>query len=227
MQAAATMFPEFTLLPFDHQIAGTQQVLNDLADRAAARLPLDGSGFVCGESFGGTVALTLARRHPERVRGLILLSTFAHHPAAARVHARAIVALWSTFVKGVPILAHAARVVGMPTQFGRVVPLGTVSAYLRQPLMPADEYRAKLRLIAGFDARSWLHQVTCPSVVIHGRRDTVVPLRAGRELAKLLPNSAFHPFPCGHLAYLVMSDQVRSIASQWSSSLENREFGLG
>ena len=44
--------------------------------------------FVCGESFGGTVALTLAHAAPERIAGLILFSTFGWYPSTTRATRR-------------------------------------------------------------------------------------------------------------------------------------------
>ena len=81
--AAAHLFPGMHVLPFGHRTDAMGDGVDGLADRALATLDGDGSDaptFVCGESFGGMVALTLARRHPSRVRGLILLSAFGRYP---------------------------------------------------------------------------------------------------------------------------------------------------
>jgi aminoacrylate hydrolase len=194
--------------------------VEDLAERAAAFLPANLPGFVCGESFGSAVALTLARRFPERVRGLVVLSGFAHHPTASRVPNRAIVSLWSLCTDHAPLLAHLERIVGMPASLGRPVSPATIRAYLRQPLMPGAEYREKLRLVAGFDARPWLHELECPTIVIHGRRDLVVPVTAGRELSRLLSRSTFSELPCGHLAYLAMPTQIRRAVDEWRAAVD-------
>ena len=59
--------------------------LEGLAERALRLLDADDDSelpaYVCGESFGGTVAVTLARRDPNRVRGLLLMSTFGYYPS--------------------------------------------------------------------------------------------------------------------------------------------------
>ena len=222
VNAARSMFADFRLIPFDHAVAGTRSTIDDVADAALAELPTTEPTYVCGESFGGTVALAIARRHPQRVCGLILLSTFAHHPRARSFSARDITRIWAASVARAPLLAHAERVAGLPAAFGRPVGRAAIWAYLHQPLMPAAEYHAKLSLIAEFDARSWLGEVTQPSLVIVGRRDLTVPPQAGRELARLLPHATLHELDCGHLAYLAMPDQVRDTVKGWRAGIEPR-----
>ena len=41
-----------------------------------------------------------------------------------------------------------------------------------------------------------------PTLVLHGRRDRVVPVADSRELARLIPGAEFHLMPGGHLAVL-------------------------
>src|SRR5947209_4503250 len=78
--AAADLFSAFRPLWFDHSLDDLSGGLDGVADRALALLDADDEAdqpaYVCGESFGSTVALSLAHRYPERVRGLILLSAF-------------------------------------------------------------------------------------------------------------------------------------------------------
>src|SRR5690242_9108990 len=98
MQSAPRLFPGWDACGFNHHADPALDGVEGLAQRALASLDLlDGPepSFVCGESFGGTVALTLARLAPERVQGLILLSAFGWHPSdLARRGVRAL-AVWS------------------------------------------------------------------------------------------------------------------------------------
>ncbi|MBI4538355.1 MAG: alpha/beta hydrolase [Gemmatimonadetes bacterium] len=70
------------------------RTLNDMADGLIALL--DAEGFdavhVVSGSFGGMVAQHLVRRHPERIRSLVLSHTAAPEPARARVVALRVVA---------------------------------------------------------------------------------------------------------------------------------------
>jgi pimeloyl-ACP methyl ester carboxylesterase len=44
--------------------------------------------------------------------------------------------------------------------------------------------------------------VSVPTLVLHGRRDRLVPIADSRELARLIPGAELHLMPAGHLAVL-------------------------
>src|SRR5947209_5415598 len=67
LRAAPVLFPNWAPVAFNHHVDLCIGGVEGLAERALAVLQPDERVWVCGESFGGTVALTLARRHPERV----------------------------------------------------------------------------------------------------------------------------------------------------------------
>ena len=49
-----------------------------------------------------------------------------------------------------------------------------------------------------FDSRTSLASYRGPLLVIHGRRDEIVPIAHGRELASLVPGAQFVELNCGH-----------------------------
>lgn len=62
--------------------------------------------------------------------------------------------------------------------------------------------RRQLEAGNGYDVRGRLRNVSVPTLVLHGRRDHVVPIADSRELARLLPGAELHLMPGGHLAVL-------------------------
>jgi pimeloyl-ACP methyl ester carboxylesterase len=62
--------------------------------------------------------------------------------------------------------------------------------------------RHQLQAGRGYDARRRLNDVRVPTLVLHGRRDRIVPGAEGRELASLIPGAEFGLMPGGHLAVL-------------------------
>lgn len=49
-----------------------------------------------------------------------------------------------------------------------------------------------------FDALGALSEYRGPLLVLHGRRDEVIPVAQGRALAAAVPGAEFHELPCGH-----------------------------
>jgi 3-oxoadipate enol-lactonase len=139
-----------------------------------------------GHSLGGFVALQLALDHPDAVAGLILISTAAcgdlRRPGA---HPEALAPLART--RG-PVrdvvrdnLADAVAE-GFPARHQALFE-EFVAARLARP--PRGRGVAGQRAaVAAFDARDRLREVRCPTVVVHGLADRLVPPAVGRALAR-------------------------------------------
>ena len=119
-----------------------------LAERALAVLDADSQAetpaFVCGESFGGTAALTLARRYPARIRGLILLSAFGWYPSVFTRTRHLGLALWRVLGdRGAERILRLWRPLSVPGTLGLPCSLEVARAYLRRPVPHLPGYRAK------------------------------------------------------------------------------------
>jgi pimeloyl-ACP methyl ester carboxylesterase len=218
--AAARLFAGMRPLIVDHHLDPMDGGLDGLADRAMALLDADSDPhaqtFVCGESFGGIVALTLARRYPTRFQGVILLSTFACYPAGISRWGRAGLWLWDRLGDSITArILSSWHPLSLPGSLGVRPPSDIARAYLRQPRPHVRGYRAKCELALTFDARPWLREVTCPALIVTGTLDPVVPTSAGRELARLLPRARLHRLPGRHLVYFVRAEETGALIRQW------------
>ena len=222
MKYAPTLFPEWQPLAFNHHLDLAADGVDGLAQRALAVLGDDPRpAFVCGESFGGTVALTLAHHAPRRVRGLILFSAFGWHPSMLARRGVAALAVWSFLGRRVadPVY-QAGRLASLPTQLGlRRLPGDLVRAYISRPRADVAAYRTKAELSLTFDARPWLASLDCPTFILAGSWDPVVPASAGRDLARSIPNATFHQLSGGHLVHLVQAPLVATLLVAWARGL--------
>jgi pimeloyl-ACP methyl ester carboxylesterase len=218
MHSAPTLFPGLDAVPFDHHRDAAEDGVEGLARRALESLSADDRPiYVCGESFGGTVALTLAHKAPERVRGLILLSTFGWHPSRLARRSIGALAMWS-FLGGrvsTPVY-RAGRLASLPTQLGLRFSSDLFRSYVSRPRADVAAYRTKAELSLRFDARPWLGGLQTPAFILAGSWDPVVPPSAGRELARHMPNATLHTLNGGHLVHLVKAPQVGQLIADWT-----------
>jgi len=184
MRAAPVLFPNWRAVAFNHHLDLAEGGVEGLARRAVAVLDDQQTDrvWVCGESFGGTVALTLAHLQPERVKGLILLSKFGWHPSTLARRGAVALAVWSFLGHRVgDNVYRAGRVASLPTQLGLRFPGDLFRSYISRPRAHVAAYRTKAELSLRFDARPWLASLDCPTLVVTGTWDPVVPASAGRE----------------------------------------------
>jgi pimeloyl-ACP methyl ester carboxylesterase len=220
MDAAHRLLPGLRALPFDHRQAPVEGEMDELVERAVAILDADQAGdgpaVLCGESFGGTVALTIAHRHPERVRGLVLFSAFGWYPAASARASRLGIQLWRLLGdQHASTIFRLWRPVSVPGALGVRPPSALVHAYIKRHKLHLPSYRAKCQLALQFDARPWLGEITCPAFLLVGTWDPVVPTRAGRALARRLPKAELHCLPGGHLVHIVRATEAGALIARW------------
>jgi pimeloyl-ACP methyl ester carboxylesterase len=192
-------------LEFDRQI----EVLDALLRRLGVERPL-----LVGHSYGGTIALAFAERHPDEVSGLVLVDA-----AAAGMRVDSFERGQAHFVKflQLPVIHQVAN-----ATFGQLlstvsVNMGDDAAFDPQAVNPAHRHRLlaitttsdNLKAYAGevleaddvytrVDPR--LGSIHTPAVVIQGNKDQLVEPIHGRRLAAVLPDARLEMVPGGHMA---------------------------
>ena len=159
----------------------------DAAAEAMARAGID-RAVVCGLSLGGYVALAFLRRHPARVRGLVLANTRADADDEAARERRAALAARLRSQGNIlaenppPLLSDAAP----PALVARVK--GIIA---RQP--PA----------ARPGALGDLATIAVPTIVITSSGDTLIPPAVTQSTFAAVPGARFEIIPgVGHLSNL-------------------------
>jgi 3-oxoadipate enol-lactonase len=162
--------------------------LADCADDAVAVADALGvETFIpVGYSMGGAVAQLIWRRHPDRVRGLVLCATASTFNATTTEQINFL---------GVTGLAALARLA--PARLQHTV----VERYRRdrhadwaqwaRDQTSRSDWRAILEaaaVLGRFRSDSWISGVAVPASVVLTAHDSMVPLGRQRHLAELLPN---------------------------------------
>ena len=182
--------------------------VGDFAAEVAAVLEAEDvdSALVAGHSFGGLVALRLARARPELVRGLLLVSPAGI--STARRLVEALVMATATVKPGrtVSRFRHRwaerpwyRRALFRPWFVADAEALGARAAHglLEAHARHTDTRTAGRAMVAG-DPRREL-DVRCPVLVLWGARDAQLPLDDAFEYARRLRAPLRVVADCGHL----------------------------
>jgi pimeloyl-ACP methyl ester carboxylesterase len=162
-----------------------------------------------GISMGGYVALSLLRRHPERICGLALVDTRAGADTPEGRRAR----------DDMADLARRAGPVGVVRQM--LPKLLSTAARLEQPGLADRVERigagASLDGVLGAlaamkerpDSFPLLSGIEVPTLVLAGREDELTTPADARAMADAIPNARLHVLPgAGHLSSLERPDDV-------------------
>ena len=199
-------------VPFEG-VAGASSI-DTMADDVAAvldALAIDDRAVVGGLSMGGYVALSFARRHAMRLRGLVLADTRAEPDSAeargnrdraiARVEggdlAGFVEGLLATLLAPCTVAEHPAVVSAVRAMALRAAPAAVVQALRALRDRP--------------DARPGLAAITVPVLVLVGEEDAHIPPAASQAMASQLPNARMHVLPrAGHLSNLEQPEAFRA-----------------
>lgn len=168
------------------------------------------SAHVCGHSLGGVVAQRLAHDHPQRVRSLALLNTFAVGKATLSF---SVAALWTQTRMFIGTRASRRRaffefVSTLPPTEENIAALE--AAFGRSLADLPSAARAQLRTLVGADHRDWLSSLEQPAMVIGAEHDRPAPLAQSRMLAELL-ECPLHVFDTGHALPVERAEDVNGL----------------
>jgi pimeloyl-ACP methyl ester carboxylesterase len=163
------------------------------------------SAHILGHSHGGAIAQVFARTHPERVRSLLLVSTYAVQRVTwwQRMLGQALPGVITRCgTRHMAWFTHRLRLAGGGRQ------LGAPAAALAASMLAANDHQClggALHLSRQFDSRPWLDTLQIPTLVIAGDADCVILPRQAEELARGIPgahlrllNGAGHALPLSH-----------------------------
>ena len=195
------------LTGFDDQAEAVRTILADLPEKFA----------LAGLSLGGYVAFEFMRQAPERITHLALLDTTARDDSPEKKQGRqgfADQALQPDFdVRAaaqhmLSLFIHEDRmndevlvadILAMSERFGR-------EAFARNQLM----------MMKRPDSRPELASITCPTLVLCGRQDSLIPLENSVEMADMIPHAALVVVEdSGHLSSMEQPHAVSAAFRYW------------
>lgn len=173
---------------------------------------------LAGISMGGYLAFEILRQAPERVTRLALLNTSARPdtPEATERRRQQMTearngkfdtVVETTFPKLVaPARAEDAALKAVVLAMGRET---GASAFIRQ----------QQAILSRIDSLPMLPNISCPTLVLTGEHDQLIPPELSEEMAAAIPGARLVRVPaCGHLSTIEQPDAVnRALVERWSA----------
>lgn len=149
---------------------------------AEAALPADESIVLLGESFSGPIAISLAAKHPKRIKGLVLCCTFARSPRPYLAPLKGLAALVP--IKQLPSGVACAALLGRYATRELRHALGTALAEVS-----GAAFRARLKAALSVDVTADLVRVTAPMLYLRASEDRLIPKHASDLIKQLQPSA--------------------------------------
>jgi pimeloyl-ACP methyl ester carboxylesterase len=190
----------------------------DLVDAVAGRLKLR-PYVVVGNSMGGGAAWDLALRHPDHLRGLVLVDSIGWpspqrsrgSPLVFKIMASAPGRMLLRYMDTRPLAERGLRsayvdpALVTPALVDRYVDLSRAPGH-RSILLNGEGSGSAPEITA-----ETFKSIHIPTLVMHGEDDTVIPVAAGRKLAEAIPGARLITYPgVGH----VPMEQIPDKSSQ-------------
>jgi pimeloyl-ACP methyl ester carboxylesterase len=177
LDALSIHLPGFGITPEPAEAWGTDRYADEVADALNGMPPV----ILLGHSFGGRVAVRLAAKHPELVRGIVLtgvpLLRLSPAPQPSLTY-RTI-----RFLAKVGLISHAQ----LEAQKQR---RGSADYRAATGVM-----RDILVKVIGEDYRDDLAKISVPVRLVWGEHDTAAPTDAGLAASKLIASGTFRTVP--------------------------------
>jgi pimeloyl-ACP methyl ester carboxylesterase len=210
--------------PFSRQLQAVQETIE--------KLHL-GRPILVGHSYGGTISLGFAERHPAEVRGLVLVdaaATCTRLGTLERAQTRALQVI------DLPVVHQLANATFSQLLLTLAAKQGDGEAFDPVPVYPAHLHRVlalnmkhgNLEAIAGERLAAngvveainrGLRGIAIPAIVIQGEHDQLVKPACGRRLAATLPDARLQMVSGGHMAIYThpqtVAAAVQSLAANY------------
>ena len=153
------------------------------------QLGIESAAFI-GQSMGGAVAQVIARRAPERVKRLVLISSFA----ALEERSKSLLSQWKTLRRALSLRDYYAGAFLWMYTRSEYDTSGLIETLLQRATanpapQPYDAFCRQVDAVLRFDSRPWLRELSVETLIVSGDEDLVTPPANAHELAASIPKS--------------------------------------
>lgn len=188
------------------------ELVDDLDRTVSAAAPGGEPVTLIGESFGGTLVMSYALAHPDRVRRLVILNSFARESPWRLwlAHQALRVTPWS--MMALVRRLNARRMFSRHTTRDEI---RLANAFLRASTRRG--YKSRIGILREYDLRPRLRDLSPPVLFLAGDCDTLIPSVAqARMMCSLAPRSTMRVLEGhGHNCMFAPDLDLAAILDEW------------
>ena len=152
------------------------------------------TAHVVGISMGGMIAQTMAIEYPTRVKTLTSISSTTGNPMLPQARPEAMAILITPpptdRAKNIDAAVKAWKILhGNKYPFDEKYVREREGKIFDRNFYPVGSARQLAAILASGSRNKALEKLTVPTLVIHGDADPLIPVEAGKDTAKSIPNS--------------------------------------
>ncbi|MGF1507792.1 MAG: alpha/beta fold hydrolase [Anaerolineae bacterium] len=232
--AYALSLPGHHPAAFPPDFADEQFTASSMTDLLAAALEVVFGAepvSVMGHSTGGSMAVALAARHPDRIRDAVSVAGFARgvttgttrltqRMAAGPPLTRALFRTTYDLIRQSPRRVYRVwqTTAADPRAYSANPHTGELAQAIHAGMQGLDLHALAIvfRRLAAFDITDWLPQTRVPLLVIAGSADPVVPPEQSRLIAERVPGAQLAVMQgIGHLPFIEDPTAFNQILTDW------------
>ena len=196
------------------------QTISLLADDVAHLLETLGlkSAHIVGASFGGFVAQEFVLKYPAMTRKLVLCCTSFGGPNHVAASADTLSALASTKMLNSEERMRANLFLAFTPEYVRreVAEVDRIVHMRAANDVPEHVYLSQLQAAMSFNVESRLDRIACPTLVLSGDADVIVPVQNSRNLAARIPDAELKIIEAGsHTFFIEQSQEFNRIITEF------------
>ncbi|NKB56472.1 MAG: alpha/beta fold hydrolase [Alphaproteobacteria bacterium] len=192
-----TLAQDFTVIRYDQRGTGQSAPVSapdgmSMAGRAAEMIGLlDALGLeratLCCHSTGCGIGLSVVSEHPARVERLVLVSPWGY----AEGYLTTMQQLRIAAARALNPYRYAWFNASLlyPPEYRRKHEAGFEQMAVETAPQDADQIEARLNAILSLDTRPITPSVGCPTLIVTGQDDQLMPAWFGREMAEIIPGA--------------------------------------
>ena len=176
-----------------------------------------GPVVLIGHSMGGYVALAFARKHPDMLKGLVLVGTKSGADTAEAAAGRRATAE-KVKAEGPDVVINSMAPKMLAASNGDTAMAKQVRGFMERS-RPEGVIGSLLGMAERDDSTDYLAQLSVPVLIITGADDTVIPPAESEKMAKAIKGARLEVIPnAGHLVAFEQPQEFNRVLRDWLKS---------